>query len=68
MPFVRGIFEGVATVVTKLLSVIRPERAYFGQKDGQQLAVIRQLERDLNLGVEIVGVPTVRDLRWPGFK
>ncbi|MDE2779899.1 MAG: pantoate--beta-alanine ligase [Chloroflexota bacterium] len=56
-----GHFRGVATVVTKLLSVIKPERAYFGQKDGQQLAVIRQLERDLNLGVEIVAVPTVRD-------
>ena len=56
-----GHFRGVATVVTKLLSVIRPERAYFGQKDGQQLAIIRQLERDLNLGVEIIGVSTVRD-------
>ena len=63
-----GHFRGVATVVTKLLSVIKPERAYFGQKDGQQLAVIQQLERDLNLGVEIVAVPTVRDPRWPGSK
>ena len=56
-----GHFRGVATVVTKLFSLTRPNRAYFGQKDGQQLAVIRRLVRDLNLGLEIVAVPTVRD-------
>ena len=54
-------FRGVATVVCKLLSIARPDRAYFGQKDGQQAAVIKQLTRDLNLGPEIIVCPTVRE-------
>ena len=56
-----GHFRGVATVVCKLLSIARPDRAYFGQKDGQQAMVIRRLNADLNLGAEIVVVPTVRE-------
>ncbi len=56
-----GHFRGVATVVTKLFNLMRPDRAYFGQKDGQQVAVVRRLVQDLNLGLEIVAVPTVRD-------
>jgi len=54
-------FRGVATVCLKLFNIVRPDRAYFGQKDAQQAAVVKQLVRDLNLGVEIRVVPTVRD-------
>ncbi len=56
-----GHFRGVATVVAKLFTITRPERAYFGQKDGQQVAVIRKMNTDLNLGVEIVTMPTIRE-------
>ena len=56
-----GHFRGVATVVLKLLNVVQPQRAYFGQKDAQQVRVIQQLVRDLNVPVEIVVGPTVRE-------
>jgi pantoate--beta-alanine ligase len=56
-----GHFKGVATVVTKLLAMFRPHVALFGEKDYQQLQVIRALNADLNLGVEILGMPTVRE-------
>ena len=56
-----GHLEGVATVVTALLSIVSPDRAYFGEKDAQQLAVIRRLVRDLSMPVEVVACPTVRD-------
>ena len=56
-----GHFRGVATVVTKLFNLVRPERAYFGQKDGQQALVVRRMVRDLAMGLEIVVVPTVRE-------
>ena len=56
-----GHFQGVATVVTKLLNLVQPERAYFGQKDAQQLAIIRRLVTDLNLPVAIVACPIVRE-------
>ncbi len=56
-----GHFEGVVTVVTKLLNIVQPNRAYFGEKDAQQLAILRRLITDLNLSIEIIACPIVRE-------
>ncbi|WP_448602989.1 bifunctional pantoate--beta-alanine ligase/(d)CMP kinase [Thermoleptolyngbya sp.] len=56
-----GHFEGVATVVAKLLHIVQPDRAYFGQKDAQQLAILRRMVADLNLQVDLIACPTVRE-------
>lgn len=57
----RSIFKGVCTVVSKLFNIVTPDRAYFGQKDAQQLAIIRKMVQDLNFDIQIVGCPIIRE-------
>lgn len=56
-----GHFRGVTTIVARLLRIVRPDRAYFGQKDAQQLRVIRRMTADLGLPIDVIGLPTVRE-------
>lgn len=56
-----GHFDGVATIVAKLLGIVRPDRLFLGQKDAQQLAVVRRMVADLDLGAEVIAVPTMRE-------
>ena len=63
-----GHFRGVATVVAKLFNLIQPDRAYFGQKDGQQTAIVRKMVKDLDFGLDIVVVTNGKGLRWLGLE
>ncbi|MCJ7855705.1 pantoate--beta-alanine ligase [Lachnospiraceae bacterium NSJ-143] len=54
-------FRGVCTVVTKLLNIVKPDRVYFGQKDAQQLAIVKRMVRDLSVDVEVIGCPIIRE-------
>ncbi|MGI6730808.1 MAG: pantoate--beta-alanine ligase [Anaerovoracaceae bacterium] len=56
-----GHFRGVCTVVTKLFNIVTPDRAYFGQKDAQQAAIVRKMAQDLNMDIEVITCPTVRE-------
>jgi pantoate--beta-alanine ligase len=56
-----GHFKGVATVVLKLFQIVQPGRAYFGEKDAQQLAIVQRLVADFNLPIDVIGIPTVRE-------
>lgn len=58
----KGFYRGVATVVTKLFNIIQPDKSYFGQKDGLQAIIVKQFVRDLNIPVEIVVCPIVREV------